>query len=83
MKPKTEVFVFMEGKDIGRWVIPDSRFTGIAGNSPSAFGRSVITDENGNASGIIIIPGGYPPVEGSSWTNDIQTVSYDTNTDHY
>jgi hypothetical protein len=81
MKPKTQVFVFMEGKDIGRWVVPDSRFTGTAGNSPSAFGRSVITDENGNASGIIIIPGGYPPVEGTSWTGDIQTVSYDTNTD--
>jgi len=81
MKPKTQVFVFMEGKDIGRWVVPDSRFTGIAGNSPSAFGRSVITDENGNASGIIIIPGGYPPVEGTPWTNDIQTVLYDTNTD--
>jgi hypothetical protein len=81
MKPETQVFVFMEGKDIGRWVNPDARFTGIAGNSPSAFGRPIITDENGNASGILIIPAGYPPIEGTSWTNDIETVSYDINSD--
>jgi hypothetical protein len=81
MKPKTQIFVFMEGKNIGRWSNPDIRFTGIAGNSPSAFGRSIITDENGNASGILIIPAGYPPIEGTSWTNDIETVAYDINSD--
>lgn len=81
MKPKTQVFVFMEGKNIGRWANPDIRFTGIAGNSPSAFGRSIVTDENGNASGILIIPAGFPPIEGTSWTNDIETVAYDVNSD--
>ena len=81
MKPETQIFVFMEGKDIGRWVNPDERFTGIAGNSTTSFGSTVTTDENGNASGIIIIPAGYPPIEGTSWTNDIETVAYDKTTD--
>ena len=81
MKPETQIFVFMEGKNIGRWVNPDEKFTGIASNSPTSFGSTVTTDENGNASGIIIIPAGVPPIEGTSWTNDIETVAYDTTAD--
>lgn len=78
MKPETEIFVFMEGTNIGRWVNPDFKFTGIAGNSSTAFGRSIVTDENGNASGVIIIPAGSAPVEGSSWNNNIESITYDT-----
>ena len=81
MKPETQIFVFMEGKNIGRWVNPDAKFTTIAGSSPTSFGQTIKTDKNGNASGIIIIPAGYPPIEGTSWTNDVETVSYDTTTE--
>ena len=81
MKPETEMFVFMDGRNIGRYVVPDIRFTGVAGNSPSSFGGSIVTDENGNASGIIIIPSGYPPAQGTSWTGDIETVVYDNTVD--
>ena len=77
LKPKTEVFVYLEGKNIGRWVAPDSRFTGIAGNSVSGFGTTITTDERGNASGIILIPAGAPPTFATSWTGDVDTVSYD------
>ena len=49
MKPKTKLHVFMEGRNIARWINPDSRFTGIAGNSPTTFGTSITTDEYGNA----------------------------------
>ena len=47
MKPNTRLYVFLEGRDIGRWVNPDLRYTGIAGNSLSAFNGSITTDEYG------------------------------------
>jgi hypothetical protein len=77
MKPKTQVYVFMEGINIGRWANPDIRYTGIPGNSLTTFNSPIITDENGNASGIILVPSGKAPTENASWTGDIKTVSYD------
>ena len=67
----------MEKRDIGRWVNPDSRFTGIAGNSSTVFNGNITTDEYGNASGIILVPSGYAPKENTSWTGDVNTVIMD------
>ncbi len=77
LKPNTNLTVFLEGRDISRWVNPDLRFTGVAGNSPSAFNGTVTTDDDGNASGIILIPAGLPPEQNATWTGDVDTVSYD------
>ena len=77
LKPNTNISVFLEGRNINRWVNPDLRFTGIAGNSLSAFNGSVTTDENGNASGLILVPAGLPPRENAVWTGDVDTVDYD------
>ena len=77
LKPNTNISVFMEGRDISRWVNPDFRYTGIAGNSLSSFNSQIKTDENGNASGIILVPAGAPPRENATWTGDINTVVYD------
>ncbi|AMO43113.1 structural protein [Cyanophage S-RIM32] len=77
LKPKTEVFVFLEGKNVNRWAVPDIRFTGIPGNSLSTFSSPIVTDENGNASGLILIPAGKPPREKTAWTGDVETVTYD------
>ena len=81
LKPNTNIFVFMEGQDISRWVNPDFRYTGVAGNSLSAFNGSITTDENGNASGIILIPAGKPPRENAVWTGNVDTVVYDNDAD--
>jgi len=81
LKPKTEVFVFLEGKKINRWVVPDIRFTGIPGNSLSTFNAPIITDANGNASGIILIPAGKAPRQAAQWTGDAETVSYDASSE--
>ena len=81
LKPNTNISVFMESRDISRWVNPDFRYTGIAGNSLSSFNSQVKTDENGNASGIILIPAGLPPRENATWTGDTKTVVYDTDAD--
>ena len=81
LKPKTQLYVFMDKKSIGRWVNPDSRFTGVAGNSLTTFNSSLTTDEYGNASGIILIPAGFAPKMNTSWTGDINTMQYDTTTE--
>ena len=73
MKPNTKMYVFLEGRNIGRWVNPDLRFTGIAGNSLSAFNGEITTDEYGNASGLIVVPAGLPPSENATWTGDVDT----------
>ncbi len=77
LKPNTEISVFLEGRNISRWVNPDLRFTGIATNSLSSFNGKIVTDSDGNASGLIIIPAGLPPSENTTWTGDIDTVDYD------
>lgn len=77
LKPNTKIYVFMEGRDINRWVVPDTKFTGVPENSLSTFNSPLITDSNGNLSGIILIPNGKAPVENTKWTGDINTVSYD------
>ena len=78
LKPNTTVSVFLEGRKIDRWVNPDLRFTGIAGNSLSSFNGKITTDENGNASGLILVPAGPPPRENATWTGDVNTIDYDT-----
>ena len=81
LKPNTNISVFMEGRDIARWVNPDFKYTGIPGNSLSAFNGQVTTDENGNASGIILVPAGKPPRENAVWSGSVDTVIYDDDAD--
>jgi hypothetical protein len=78
LKPKTRVYPFIDGRDVSRWTIPDSSFSGLPTSSLTSFNSPIITDENGSASGIILIPAGYPPIQGSSWTGKITDVIYDT-----
>ncbi|MGA1433812.1 MAG: hypothetical protein ACO32T_08600, partial [Candidatus Nanopelagicaceae bacterium] len=78
LKPNTVVNVFLEGRNVNRWVNPDLRYTGVAGNSLSSFNGTIVTDENGNASGLILVPAGFPPRENATWTGDVNTVDYDT-----
>ena len=77
LKANTNLNVYIDGRNINRWVVPDTIFTGIAGSSLSTFNSPLVTDENGNLSGIILFPAGYPPIENSRWTGDVNTVSYD------
>ncbi len=76
LKPNTKVYVFMEGRDINRWVIPDIKFTGIPGSSLTTFGSPLTTDTNGNLSGIILVPAGVPPTSNTRWTGNPDTIPY-------
>jgi hypothetical protein len=82
MKPNTQFYVFMDNKNIDRWVAQDYTFTGIAGNSVGPFTNlntsSITTDENGNASGLIVIPNGLPPQPLSLWGGSLDSITYDT-----
>jgi len=77
MKPSTRYYVFIDHIDVNRWVNPDIIYTGIPGNSLSVFSSKITTDLSGNASGIILIPAGYPPIENTTWTGDVNTMLYD------
>jgi hypothetical protein len=83
LKPNTKFYAFIDGRNVYRWVCQDTVFTGIPGNSLGAFGTSIdesaiITDNEGNASGLIIFPAGAAPAQSATWTGDITTVVYDT-----
>jgi len=78
LKPNTVINVFIDGKKVNAWVVPDSKFTGIGGNSSSSFGQTLVSDENGNASGILLFPAGYAPQNNSVWTGDVKTTLFDT-----
>ena len=77
LKPSSVFYAFMDGRSIDRWVAQDFRYTGVPGNSISFFNSGIKTDENGNASGIILIPSGLAPVNRTNWTGDVRTVQYD------
>jgi len=77
MKPFTKLYSFMDKQSVDRWIVQDFRYTGVPGNSLSVFNSGIITDANGNASGMFLVPAGYAPQSGSSWTGSIQTVQYD------
>jgi hypothetical protein len=83
LKPNTKLYVFIDGKNVDRWISPDIKYTGIAGNSLSTFGASLSTDSDGNASGLLLIPSGHPPDLSSSWNGDSQLLSYDTSYEQY
>ena len=62
LKPNTRLYAFFEGIDVSAWVCPDANYTGEALNSPKGFGQPIITDDNGNVSGVFIIPNGAAPL---------------------
>ena len=78
MKPLTKIYPFIDGRNVSRWTVPDGTFTGIPTSSLASFGSDIITDESGNASGIILLPAGYPPLQGTTWTGRLIDVAYDT-----
>jgi len=82
LKPDTKFYAFIDGRNVGRWVAQDTRFTGIPDNSVGVFGANedgsaIITDANGDASGVLVFPAGFAPVQGASWSGSIDDISLD------
>lgn len=68
LEPSTRLYAFFDGIDVSAWVNPDdvtniaTPFTGVAGYAEKGFGTPIITDANGNVSGLFLIPSGYAPL---------------------
>jgi len=78
LEPNTKLYAFFDGISVSAWVNPDdvtnitTPFTGIAGYAEKGFGEDIITDDNGNISGIFLVPNGYAPIKNKK-TIDLQT----------
>lgn len=86
LEPNTKLYAFFDGISVSSWVNPDdvtnitTPFTGIAGYAEKGFGEDIVTDDNGNISGIFLVPNGYAPTK-TKKTIDLQTspgTFYDT-----
>ena len=78
LKADTKLNVFIDGRNVNAWAIPDSNFSGIAGNSLTTFGSELRTNSNGDLSGLLLIPAGYEPVSNSRWTGSADSVTYNS-----
>ncbi len=76
LKADTKLNVYIDGRSVNPWVVPDSNFSGIAGNSLTTFGSELKTNSNGDLSGMILIPSGYEPVSNSRWYGNSDNVDY-------
>ena len=79
LEPNTTLYAFFDGIDVSKWVNPDdvtnivTPFTGIGGYSEKGFGEPIVTDDDGNISGIFLIPNGHAPIKNK------KTIDYKTN----
>ena len=89
LEPDTKLYAYFDGIDVSAWVNPDdvtsitTPFTGIGGYAEKGFGESIVTDGEGNISGMFLIPSGYAPVKGKKTTdfnNSTATFYDDTST---
>ena len=61
MKPNTRLYPFLDNIAISGYAIPDRNYSGTPGSSLGQWGENIITDDAGNASGVILIPSGRKP----------------------
>ena len=89
LEPNTTLYAFFDGIDVTKWINPDdvtnivTPFTGIGGYSEKGFGEPIVTDDDGNISGIFLIPSGHSPIKNKKtldYKTDIATF-YDTSSD--
>ena len=83
LKPNTKFYAFIDGRSVSRYICQDVRFTGIPANSLGPFGvnadgSAIKSDANGDASGLLIFPAGYAPLQNATWPGDINSVAYES-----
>ena len=77
MKPNTRLHTFLDNINIGGYVVPDRNYSGIPGSSLRSWGDNIVTDDAGNASGIILIPSGRKPSLGTFHEENIDDLTFD------
>ena len=87
LKPNTRYYAFFDDVDVSPWVASDSIATDYPDGrtrivTPSverkAFGENLVTDGEGNISGVFIVPNGRPPAAGSSFNGNFNEIEYAT-----
>lgn len=90
LKPNTRYYAFFDAIDVSEWVsvdkmgssktFPDGkpRYNGVPNSNPGGFGLPIISDADGNISGVFLIPNGRSPVNGSKFDGNLLNVEYNT-----
>ena len=88
LKPNTRYYAFFDDINVSDWVCVDnidtnypdtlSRYGSEPNDDPKGFGQPIISDSDGNITGVFIIPNGRSPVAGSMFTGKMEDVEYNT-----
>ena len=88
LKPNTRYFAFFDDVRVDDWICVDKinenfsdgrkRYNGAPNSDPAGFGQELISDSEGNLSGVFIIPNGRSPVKGSVFTGRMSDIEYNT-----
>ena len=65
MKPNTRIYPFIDGLDVSDYLVPDRNYSGMPGSSLRNWGDTLVTDDSGAATGIILLPSGRKPTKGT------------------
>ena len=76
MKPNTRLYPFLDNVSISDYVVPDRNYSGQPGSSLRFWGSEIVTDDGGNASGVILIPSGRKPTAGTQFETDLEDITW-------
>ena len=85
LKPNTRYYAFFDDVDVTDWVSVDNTefvqgrgnvYVGVPNTDPKGFGEPLMSDDVGTLTGVFLIPNGRPPVKGSTFNGDLQSVQY-------
>ena len=85
LKPNTRYYAFFDDVDVTQWVSPDNMvsvegrgnvYVGVPNTNPKGFGEALMSDDVGTLTGVFLIPNGRPPVPGSTFNGDLNSVQY-------
>ena len=86
LKPNTRYYAFFDDINVSDWVCPDNRDTNYPddlarygsepNDDPRGFGRRIVSDSDGNITGVFIIPNGRAPKQGTLFTGKMEDLEY-------
>ena len=88
LKPNTRYFAFFDNINVSQWFCVDNleddysdgrlRYAGSPNDNPKGFDLPIVSDSEGNVTGVFIIPNGRPPVSESTFTGRMDDLEYQT-----
>ena len=87
LKPRTKYHAFFDDINVSQWFCSDrmetdfsdnkNRYAGSPNDNPDGFGLPITSDDEGNLTGVFIIPNGKPPQMGTKFTGRMEDIQYD------